>query len=103
MHTLSLQRILGRGAMGTTYAAEFGPPNGDVSVRAVKVMKSAGTDRVVKELGHSICELFGVSGRHHEARGTVLDGLVYRADVGGDDRRAGTHRLEDGDRIRLIV
>ncbi|MFT4624853.1 MAG: serine/threonine protein kinase [Myxococcota bacterium] len=46
MHTLSLQRILGRGAMGTTYAAEFGPPNGDVTVRAVKVMKSAGTDRV---------------------------------------------------------
>ena len=44
MRSLTLTRILGRGAMGTTYAAELGTPEGPVP-RAAKVMKSSGGDR----------------------------------------------------------
>ncbi len=45
MRTLTLERILGRGAMGTTYAATIAEADGGTSSCAVKVMKGAGGDR----------------------------------------------------------
>ena len=45
MRTLTLERILGRGAMGTTYAATIAEADGSTSSCAVKVMKGAGGDR----------------------------------------------------------
>jgi serine/threonine protein kinase len=45
MRTLTFNRILGSGAMGTVYQAELKAPGGFVRPCAVKVMKGSGPDR----------------------------------------------------------
>ena len=44
MRTLTFNRVIGAGAMGSVYHAELRAPGGFVRVCAVKVMKASGPD-----------------------------------------------------------
>jgi serine/threonine protein kinase len=92
MRQLTLKQILGRGSMGTTYAAEFDGPEG-LRVCAVKVMKSAGADRNafrsrLREQGHWLrgADIRTVIGVDEvvvlDAHDAVITSLILGIDLG---------------------